>query len=432
MIQLVKERDGRIYRDDEREVSLRIPRNWEASLCTGKRLPGLSEDEIEKKICGLPAGRALRDIAREKGAQTACILISDATRAVPTSILAKYVVSELQAGGIGLDNITFFVAIGVHRPATEQEFREMLGELYGKVHIENHTPFCRENLIYLGDTRRGTPVRVNRRACECDLHVQIGKVEPHEFAGFSGGRKSVLPGIAGEETILVNHRPEMILDEKASTGVLKGNPVHEDMEEAAELFGVDFAVNCILNQDLEIADVFAGGLKECHSTAVEYVRDRLFVEVKKTDVIITTPGEPLDIDFYQAVKALIALTEIMDEVPCVVLYCNCREGINSADMLSAFQKSDDLEEVVRYVTENYKIQMDHVLLLSKILRKKVKVYVVCPNIEDKNIEDMFMIPCASLQAAVEKASEYLKKDTLRLLFYPYPQTGLPVSGQSPR
>lgn len=187
----------------------------------------------------------------------------------------------------------------------------MLGELYGKVHIENHTPFERGNLTYLGDTSRGTPVWVNSRALACDVHIQIGKVEPHEYAGFSGGRKSVVPGIAAEETISVNHRPEMILDAKAAIGILAGNPIHEDMLEAAEMFGIDFGVNCVLNQSLDITEVFAGSLRESHENAVQYVRDRICVPLSVPDVIVTTPGEPLDIDFYQSLKALIALTEIL-------------------------------------------------------------------------------------------------------------------------
>ena len=130
---------------------------------------------------------------------------------VATAPMARVAVDELVKGGIELENITFFVAIGVHRPATEDEMRCALGELYGKVECVNHTPFDKDNLIYLGDSSNGTPVTVNRRAYECDVHVQIGKVEPHEFAGFSGGRKSVLPGISSEETIRINHRPELSL-----------------------------------------------------------------------------------------------------------------------------------------------------------------------------------------------------------------------------
>lgn len=415
------------YTDDVLKVDANISGEWDVRMCQTTQLPEISGDEeIARKIKNPISGETLPEIVRRKNAKTACVLVSDATRAVPTRRIAKVIVQELLDAGMALSDITFFVALGVHRPATEAEFQEILGDLYGKVAIVNHTPFEEENLIYLGKTSGNTPVKVNRQAYECDLHIQIGKVEPHEFAGFSGGRKSVLPGVSSEETIIINHRPEMILNPKSAIGVLEGNPVHADMVEAAEWFGIDFAVNCILNNDLNMAAVFAGGLKESHETAVNYVKDKLSVVFEKPDIIVTTPGRPLDIDFYQTVKALIALTEVLDESTTVVLYCGCEEGVNSPDMLRAFGVSEDLEEVISYTNENYKIQMDHVLLLSKILRKKVRILVSCPNIPDKELEAMFMTPCHSLQEAIETAAKLTGKAAPHVLFYPRPQTGLPA------
>ncbi len=141
---------------------------------------------------------------------------------------------------------------------------------------------------------------------------------------------------------------------------------------------------------------------------------------------MTTPGHPLDIDFYQSVKALIALTEVLDETTSAVLYCGCREGVNSPDMLRAFRAGERLGEVVDFVQDQYKIQMDHVLLLAKILRKKTKIYVVCENIPEDELRSMFMIPCKNLQEALEKAAAASGKRTPDILFYPRPQAGLPV------
>ncbi len=389
-----------------------------------------SEADVEEAVKNPRYGQSLRKIAEEKHARSACILVSDATRAVPTARIIRYVVRELTEAQIPYEQICAFVAIGVHRDASEEEMKTFLGELYGKIRIENHTPFDKENLICLGETSRHTPVWVNKRAYACDLHIQIGKVEPHEFAGFSGGRKSVLPGISGEETIRINHRPEMILQQKAAIGVLEGNPVHEDMEEAAEKFGIDFGVNLILNQQLELSAVFAGEMKKSHQAAVEQVRARLGVSVKRPDILVTTAGNPLDIDFYQTVKALIALTEILDENTTVILYCGCPEGVNSPDMLRAFRSSRDLEQAVAYTVGSYRIQMDHVLLLSKILRKHVRIIVCCPNIRDEEIRDMFMIPCSTPRAAMAAALEMCGKKEAEVLFYPRPQTGLPIGKQA--
>ncbi len=428
MYTIEKQGDFVVYRDQVENVSLRVPAADCAGMIQTKPIPPITDFEAFRQAVKEPqSGLPLSQLAKDKNAKSACILVSDSTRAVPTAQVAPVVVAELLAGGVPLSGILFIVAIGVHREAGEEEMRSFLGEeLYGKVRIENHTPFDADNLIYLGNTSSGTPVEVNKRAYESDLHIQIGKVEPHEFAGFSGGRKSVLPGIASERTIITNHRPEMILNPMAAIGVLDGNPVNEDMLEAAALFRIDFAINFILNNSLEPAAIFAGTMKESHYAAVNYVRQFLGVAVEKPDIIVTTPGEPLNIDFYQTVKSLIALTEIADETTTLVLYSSCPEGISSPDMLRAFQSSGRIEEVVQYATDNYRIQMDHVLLLAKIFRKKVKIVVYSPNIEEKELADMFFIPCKDPERLVETAYSACGKSNPKVLFYPRPQTGLPI------
>lgn len=427
MYQLIQHERKAVFTDTVLGVTFEVPQQCCMGMKQTNTIPAILDDTVlEQAICNPVSGKRLSEIAKDRGAKTASILVSDATRAVPTARLAKYVVEELERGGVPLSGIHFFVAIGVHRPATEEEMKLFLGDLYGKVHVENHTPFDGENLIDLGKTSTGTPVQVNKRAYECDLHIQIGKVEPHEFAGFSGGRKSVLPGVSSEETIRVNHRPEMILHPKAAIGVLEGNPVHQDMVETARKFRIDFGVNCILNNELELAAAFAGGMEESHAAAIDFVKKYLSVPLEKPDIIVTTPGLPLDIDFYQTAKALIALTEILDEEITVVLYCGCQEGVNSPDMLRGFRSSRNIDEVVRFTTENYEIQMDHVLLLSKILKKNCRIIVCCPNVTDQEVEDMFMIPCQDPAKAMERAFALSGKEQPKVLFYPRPQTGLPV------
>lgn len=416
-----------VFSDTELNVSFSVPEKCCMGMKQTRQIPQIDDKEILRKAFANPvSGECLADIAKNRGCKTACILISDATRGVPTAPLAAIAVEELLKGGIELENILFVVAIGVHRAATEEEMKRFLGELYGKVKVENHTPFDKDNLLRLGNTTGGTPVIVNKKAFECDLHIQIGKVEPHEFAGFSGGRKSVLPGIAAEETIKINHRPEMILNPMSAIGVLDGNPVNRDMTEAAEMFRIDFGVNCILNNEMQLAAVFTGGMTDCHRAAVSFVREYLGVNIEKPDVIVTTPGQPLDIDFYQSVKALIALTEILDGSIVTLLYCGCPEGVNSPDMLRAFSSSEDIEEVVKYTTDNYEIQMDHVLLLAKIFRKNAKIVLCCPNVSDEEAKSMFMQPCSNPGEAMALACKLTGKAEPKVMFYPRPQTGLPM------
>ena len=216
----------------------------------------------------------------------------------------------------------------------------------------------------------------------------------------------------------------MIMDERATIGNLEDNPVNIDMIETAEWFRIDYGVNCILNNEMKLAAVFTGGMLESHSAAVNYVKKYLGVTVPKADIIVTTPGQPLDIDFYQALKAMIGLTGVLDN-QVVLLYCGCKEGINSPDMLRAFSSSDNLDEVIKYTIDNYEIQMDHVLLTSKILKKNVKIVLCCPNVDDEDAKNMFMFPEKNPGKALQLAYKLTGKENPKVLFYPRPQTGLP-------
>lgn len=167
--------------------------------------------------------------------------------------------------------------------------------------IDNHDPFDPSKLVDLGKTSLGTPVHVNKTVYEADFRIVVGKVEPHEFAGFSGGRKSVLPGIASETTIKINHRPEMILNPKAMIGEWKDNPVSKDMTEAARMLGVDFCVNILVDSNNRPTCVVCGDLENSHALAIGKVEESMSVPLKKRPrIIVTTPGSPLNINVYQS------------------------------------------------------------------------------------------------------------------------------------
>lgn len=416
------------YLDDVEGISLSVPAKNCLGMAAIKPIPPITDPAVYEQIIQNPvSGKRLSEIARERGAKSACIIVSDSSRRVPTDKVSGHLIRELTEAGVPLEGILFIVAIGVHRPATEAEMRSFVGEeFYGKVRIENHTPFDKDGFVYLGDTSYGTPVEVNRRAYECDLHISVGKCEPHEFAGFSGGRKSVLPGISSERTIVINHKPEHLYSECAVPGVLEGNPTHLDMLETAKMFRMDFTVNFVVNDKLEPSAGFAGGLEESHAAAVAYIRQFCNVRLEtKPDIIVTTPGVPLNLDFYQSMKPLIALTDVLDEDITVVLYSDCPEGVQSVDMLRPFENTDNLADMEKYLLENYEIQMDHALLLSKIFKKHVKIVVYSPNVSDDVISKMYMVPCKDPEKLMETAYQLCGKEDPKVLFYPQPQKGLP-------
>ena len=328
------------------------------------RWPEEFQDSFEKPV----NSKLLRNLA--KGANRVAIIVSDSTRGVPTSKVMPIVLKELQTAGINFKQIVIVIALGVHRPATPREIEEIVGKDYlNKIKIINHDPYNNEELVFLGKTSFGTPIEVNKTVYQADLRINIGKVEPHEFAGFSGGRKSVLPGISSEKTIKKNHRPEMILKSGSRPGYLAGNSIHKDMVETAKMLGIHFSINFVLNSSGCAIGLFVGNIIDAHQSAVEFLKSFCQVKIEeKPDIVVTTPGFPLNIDFYQSIKPLISLESIMAENGIMVLYSLCPDGFNSDDMLLPFEGAKTLDEVVSNLMKNYEIQMDHALLLCKILK----------------------------------------------------------------
>ncbi|MCK7467134.1 MAG: nickel-dependent lactate racemase [Desulfosudis oleivorans] len=256
---------------------------------------GLLARRISGAAFGSPRGTPLlRDIAR--GARRVAVIVADSTRGVPTAKVMPMILEELACAGRPERRITVVIATGVHRPATDDEVSDIVGRRTSTgLTVISHDPYDAGKLVYLGKTSHGTPVEVSRTVFDADLRISVGKVEPHEFAGFSGGRKSVLPGIASERTIEVNHRPEMLMSPEARPGQLLKNPIHLDMIEAAGMLKIHFTVNLVLNQAGETIGIFAGDLIEAHLAAVGFMRSFCQISLKaRPDIIVTTPGRPLE------------------------------------------------------------------------------------------------------------------------------------------
>jgi len=370
----------------------------------------------------------LRDIA--SGRKKITILVSDYTRAAPAKILLPLLINELHQAGINESQITIIIACGVHRPSTQGEIVRIVGKDWAKrLRVINHNALDLDSLTFLGKTGRGTPVWINNLVLESDLRIALGQIEPHEFAGFTGGRKSILPGVSGEETIQFNHSPDMIGHPLARPGVLKGNPVHEDMVEGALMAGLDFIVNVVLDRNLKITGIFAGDMVKAHKKGVDFVNSFSRIEISpQPDIIITTPGKPLDVDFYQSLKALIAVEPITFSETVIVFYSACQDGLGSMgeDMLGPFSGAATPKEVEVNLRNNYKIQMDHAFLLSRILEKGVKIVAYSPNISAKVIKKMMMIPAGSVQEGLDLALRLSTKRNPRVLVYPQAQRSLPV------
>lgn len=411
------------YRDNVENVTLTIPAYVELTDFAYPQETEAPEfrNLIMESLLNPIGAPLLSEIA--KGRSNVSILVSDATRAVSTARVLPYVIDELEDAGIALSSIKLIVAIGVHRDATESEKKEIAGPYYGRISVENHDPYSPDRLITLGVTSYGNQIEVNASAYKSDLRISIGKIEAHEFAGFSGGRKSVLPGIASERCIAYNHRPEMILHPCSVPGNLDGNPIHLDMLETAKKLGVDFCVNLVQNASGEPIGIFCGDLEQSHAAGVDFLRARLGVNIsRRADIYLVTPGHPLNIDLYQSIKPLIALTPIVKRGDTIVFYSKCQEGVASDDMLIPFEKADNIDDILNYITSDYRIQMDHALLLCKLYQKGVNIVAYSKGVDSSVLRGIRMIPASSAEDALTKAcARYGKGSSPKLAIIPMAQ-----------
>lgn len=303
-----------------------------AAILTCHQAPGLSDERaaILNALRNPINSASLMDKVRP--ANTVAIVHTDITRATPNALILPILLEELESAGIRRADITLINALGTHRPQTESELRSMLGNFV----VENyqctqHNAWDDSNLVSFGETSRGNPVRINRTYAEADVKILTGFIEPHFFAGFSGGPKGVLPSIAGFESVLSNHGRDMIAHPMATWGITVGNPIWEEMREMAQRTNPTFIVNVTMNDARQLNGVFAGELIKAHEAGCSFVAEHALVKVEAPyDVVITTnSGYPLDQNLYQTVKGISAAVRIVRKGGAIVMCAACNDGLPS-------------------------------------------------------------------------------------------------------
>jgi nickel-dependent lactate racemase len=298
-----------------------------------------------------PSGRPpLRELVR--GGRRVAISVCDITRAQPRRQMLQALFSEMPA--VRDADVTILIATGTHRVNTPAELEKMLGaDLLRRYNVVNHDSRDETSLVYVGDTSTGVPVHLNRLWVDADFRITTGFVEPHFFAGFSGGPKMVAPGLAGLATVLVLHDAQRIGHPNATWGITEGNPIHDDVRAIARMTGVDFSVDVTLNREQKITAVFAGDLFEEHRQACAAAKcDAMRAVDAPFDAVLTTnSGYPLDQNLYQAVKGLSAAAQVVKPGGTIVCAAECRDGLpshGSYGQLLASQPSP--EALLRMIT----------------------------------------------------------------------------------
>jgi nickel-dependent lactate racemase len=288
------------------------------------------------------ASPALEQLAR--GKKSAVIAVCDITRPAPNRLVLPPVTAALEAAGIPRSAITILIATGLHREATPAELDEIVGPaMLSRYQAFSHRARVEKEQVFLGETSSGTKVYIDHRFVGADLHVTLGFVEPHLMAGFSGGRKLIAPGCAGETTIKRLHSPHFMRDARVTEGCYPDNPLHRDLLEIARLAGHHFVVDVALTRTRGIAAVFAGDPVTAHAAGVRFVRESTLAAVQEpADAVVTTSGGyPLDLTYYQSIKGITAAAHVVKPGGTVLLVAACREGLGSPEFSEIVRSSLD-------------------------------------------------------------------------------------------
>ena len=349
----------------------------------------------------------LKDIIKEKGnLKQICIVVSDATRPVPSKIILKALIEELNSYGIEDNQILILIATGLHRCSREDELERILGtELKNRLKSIDHVATDNDSLKYFGKASDGIPIYINKHYCESDLKILTGYVEPHFFFGFAGGRKSIAPGIAGAETIQANHSAENIAHPMARFGIDEGNPMHENSKQISNIIGADFIVNVCINEHHEITQVAAGNIKLVHERLVNYQLNYIFKEIDELyDIVICgNGGYPLDLNLYQAVKSM-AIGEIaVKEGGTIISVNELSDGVgigqeNFRDLIFSGKNPKTLYEQVLnkeiIIPDQWEIQV-----LTRIMMK-AEIYVIS-SLKEEDIGNIGLKHADSVEEAIE-------------------------------
>jgi lactate racemase len=340
------------------EVHLALPSG--AEILEPRPMPVL--DDPEKSVVAAlrhpVEGPPLADLAR--GRKTACVVISDITRPVPNRAILPPLLKTLESAGIDRTKTTILIATGTHRPNVGQELVDLVGEqIAANYRIVNHD--CRNADSYrrIGELD-GAPIEINTTYLDADLKILTGLIEPHPYAGYSGGAKSILPGLSSLETMKFMHSFQMIAHPRAASSVLEGNPFYGATMEVARLTGVDFIVNAVISKEKEPAGFFAGGLRGAHLAGCNMVSESSVIRIKTpADLVITSGGgAPMDATFYQSGKGVLGAKAICRQGGTVILVCGCAQGVGSETYAEMVGVCGCLEEFRRRHADPENFVMD--------------------------------------------------------------------------
>ncbi|WP_394268735.1 nickel-dependent lactate racemase [Anaerococcus nagyae] len=409
------------------KIELPYGKGFQETEISNERINGVLEASIEeyqpeddqltivKKAMKNPINsKKLKELA--VGKDKVVILISDHTRPVPSKYILPLMLKEIREGNPDAD-ITLLVATGCHRGTTKEELIGKIGEnIYKNEKIYIHDCDDESMLVTLDEKLpSGGNIVVNKLAAEADLLVAEGFIEPHFFAGYSGGRKSVFPGCCSRKAVMYNHNAEFIDSEYARTGNLENNPIHKDMIAAAKALGLVYIVNVVINSDKEVIHAVAGDLEKAHEAGTEWLKGKAGVDKRLADIAITSNGGyPLDQNIYQAVKSMTAAEATVKDGGVIIVSAESSDGTGGDAFYNAFVNEPDTEKLYQSFLDTPKEetipdQWESQILCRVLLKTKAIIYI--SDVDDEIVKTFHMIPVKTLDEAMEKANELMGNDS---------------------
>lgn len=382
-------------------LELEIPeKNVTACLEPAKAAINYSNEHIIRKAMENPNGSSsLASIIKTKSAQSAVIVVNDITRPTPYQFILPPLLEEIEAAGIAKHNIKLIVALGIHRPHTEAENRAIFGDdICNNYIVENHD--CDHNLVSVGQLSNGMNLAINRNVAQADLLVTTGVVSLHYFAGYSGGRKSILPGVAARKVIEKNH--QMMSDSRACLGNYENNPVSDLMLEAARMAKVDFILNVVTSGKNNIAFAAAGDVYDAWLAAVQYCEKMSVLPIAETaDIVIAScGGYPKDINMYQAQKAMEAASLAVKDGGTILLLAECREGLGEESFARWINDASSPSDIEERFFKSFELGGHKAYAICRTLRKaSILLY---SSLEDETVKKLFIKPVNNLQNTMEQ------------------------------
>jgi nickel-dependent lactate racemase len=366
-------------------------------------------EEKLKYLLKNPIGSpSLKELIFQKKAQKILIIVNDITRPTPYKIILPPLLNELDEVGVNKEDIKFIIATGIHRDNSKEELSNIFGEdIISTYKFINHNADS-PDLHYLGKLKSGNELWVNSLVSETDFIITTGVIVPHYFAGFSGGRKSILPGICGRKTIEDNHAK--MTHPNARAGNLRGNPVHEEMQEAAEKVGVDFNINVVINENHKIVEIVAGGLFESWQRGVEVCKKIFLCPIKQKAevVIVSAGGYPKDINVYQAQKALDNAYQAVKPGGTIILLAECTEGYGEPIFEQWIKEAESPEDIIKRIKEKFVLGGHKAYGIARVV-KEVEVILIS-SLSKEKVRKLFFIPMRNISQAIDYVKNKYGKD----------------------